>query len=780
MENEVIRYQPNPKIGLTEKQIENRIQHNLINHDTTIKTKTIPQIIRGNIFTLFNLLNVLLGLAIFLVGSYKNLLFLGVVFCNSIISILQEIQSKRVIDKLSLISATKVQVTRNSKTKSIGINEILLDDIVSFSIGNQVVVDSIIQEGFVEVNESLITGEGDAIHKEVGDILLSGSCIISGHCKARVEHIGMDNYTSKISMDAKYIKKVNSVMMNALKKVIKIVSILIIPVGIFLFVNQLQITNNTLTNAVVNTVAALIGMIPEGLVLLTSTVLAVSVIRLAKYNVLVQELYCIETLARVDTILLDKTGTLTEGTMELIEVISLSKQTNIEEILNLFTSGLENDNATMKAICQVYYKQPKQKIQKTIPFSSIRKYSAICTEKDSYILGSTENIIKEKNTKLEEQIEKYTTSYRVLLLAHSKDKVEIDKLPKEITPIALLLFRDTIRKEASRTLEYFKQQDVNIKIISGDHPITVSNIANRLGLSTESIDATTLKTEEQIKEAIRKYTIFGRTTPQQKKMIVCALKQEGHTVAMTGDGVNDVLALKEADCSIAMASGSDAARAVSQIVLLDSNFDSMPKIVAEGRRTINNIQRSATLFLCKTMYATLLALLFVFIEANYPFIPIQLSLTSMVTIGIPSFILALEPNNERIKGNFLMNILGKSFPSSITIVGNIILITILGPIFNFTQEQISTLAVILTVFTGFMLLYKISKPLNPIRFTLLFSMILLFNFCILVFDGWFSITNITFKMLLLIPLLMIEAMILFGFITDVFESISKKHPNWFE
>ena len=655
-------------IGLTKEEVEERIKENKVNYDTSLPTKSIKTIVRENIFTLFNLINILLGVAVFCVGSYKNLLFLIVIFCNTAISIIQEINSKKAVDKLSILAQAKVNCIRDGEKQEIGINSIVLDDLLMLETGNQIVADSIILEGEVEVNESFITGESDVIYKRKGDTLLSGSFVVSGKCKAEVIHIGDENYTSKISSGAKYVKKVNSEIMKSLNGIIKIVSIAIVPIGILLFFNQLGLTENSFKNAVVNTVAAIIGMIPEGLVLLTSTVLAVSVIRLSKRKVLVQELYCIETLARVDTLCLDKTGTITEGTMEVNDIIEITKsKEELEEILSEISSASDDNNSTIEAIRAKYKNKQKWKVINKIPFSSQKKWSGVCfKDKGSYIIGAPEFVLREKYDEYKERIEKYSNDYRVIIVANSEGDFIEKELPDKLEVLGFVLISDVIRKEASNTLQYFKEQGVNIKIISGDNPITVSKIAKRAGVenSEKYINMQEIKTKEQLEKAAKEYTIFGRVTPVQKKELVQALKKEGHTVAMTGDGVNDVLALKEADCSIAMASGSDATRNVAELVLLDSNFASMPEIVLEGRRTINNIERSATLFLVKTIYAGILAIIFLFVNMPYPFMPIQLTLISTVTIGIPSFVLALEPNKEIIKGKFLRNVISRALRNS--------------------------------------------------------------------------------------------------------------------
>ncbi len=769
--NKIERYNPLLDVGLTSEQVLSRFQNNLINYDTTIPTKSIKQIIATNIFTLFNLINIILGVFVILVGSYKNLLFLGVIFCNVVIGTIQEIRSKKMIDKLSVISSMKSRVIRDGMIENIDINNIVLDDIIIFELGNQVVVDSYILDGSVEVNESFITGEADPIVKRKGDILLSGSFIVAGKCKAKVEHIGNDNYTSMISSEAKYIKKVNSEIMNSLNKIIRFVSYIIFPLGLFLFLQQLSIDGNNIQNAVISTVAACVGMIPEGLVLLTSTVLAVSVIRLSKYNVLVQELFCIETLSRVDVLCLDKTGTLTEGKLELVDVVPYNNNYNIDDVLSAFATSFEVKNPTLEAIISKYNKKTNYKVKNVINFSSDKKYSAIEFEQyGAFIMGAPEFVLDRIPSDLEKLIEQYSCCYRTILLAHSKT-LNI----KGCEAIAIILIKDKVRPNAKKTLNYFKEQGVQIKIISGDNPLTVSSVAHDCGFNSQKyIDARTLLTDNDLKESILEYDIFGRVTPIQKKKIISFLKEMGHTVAMTGDGVNDCLALREADCSIALSTGSEVTRNVSQLVLLDSDFGSMPHVVLEGRRTINNIERSATLFLVKTIYSILLAFIFIFISRPYPFMPIQLTLTSVVTIGIPSFILALEPNKERIRGHFFFNVIGRAIPTALTIILNIIIIMLVSELFKFSFEESSTLCVILTGYTGFTLLYRLCKPFNLIRFILFISMLSLFIFQIVVFRNLYSLTLLTINMIIVMLALMVITYFITRFLNDLVKRLIDK------
>ena len=740
----------NLKTGLSSEEVQKRIEENLINYVDVPPTKTIKQIIISNFCTYFNFINVLLGGAILVAGiiggklfdAIKNCLFMGVIIANSVISTAQEIISKKIIDKLSVLSASKVMGIRDGKEVELSVEEIVLDDILEYKLGNQVVVDSIIREGIVEVNEAFITGESKAIVKKKGDTLLSGSFIVSGFATVQVLHIGADNYISKISKEAKYDKKANSVIMSSFEGLLKVLSIAIIPVGILLLINQMEVTND-ITSAIFNTVGALIGMIPEGLLLLTSSVMAVSVARLAKFNVLVQQLYCIETLARVDVICLDKTGTITSGEMRMKEFIADKgiKKDYAERVISNLCYAFKNVNDTMKAIQNKYTLKGTWEVIDVVEFSSSRKYSA-ATFKDegTFYLGAPEFVLKEQFENYKEILEKYS-DYRTLVLAKEGKK--------EKQVLGFLIIEDTIRQTAPANLEYFKKQGVRVKIISGDNFQTVASIARRAGLNdVNGVDARTI-TEENVFEAVEKYDVFGRVTPEQKKMLIRALQSQGHTVAMTGDGVNDVLALKCADCSIAMASGSDAAKNVSQLVLLDSNFASLPEVVAEGRRTINNVERSASLLLIKTIFTSILVCVCILTKSEYFYLPIQLSLITTCTISVPSFFLALEPNHNRVKGNFMLKVVSKSIPPALTVVFNVIMILLFRNQFNIDADLTSTLIVIMTGTTGFINLSRICRPFNTFR-TILYTILLsLFLYVIVYHSSFFYLSQINFNTILL-------------------------------
>ena len=764
--------------GLTTSEVNERISKNLVNYVDEPKTKTVKEIVKSNVFTYFNFLNIFLGTLVIISGivsgrilyALKNCLFVGVIFSNTIISIAEEILAKKTIDKLNVIADTKIKTIRDGNIIELSREELVLDDICVYGIGNQVVTDSVIVDGMVEVNESFMTGEAKVLTKKSGDELISGSFIVSGNATVRVKHIGKDNYISKISSETKYIKKTNSVIYNSFEKMLKILSFLLVPVGIIFFINQLGITNHNIPSSIMSTVSALIGMIPEGLVLLTSSAMAVSVLRLRKYNVLVQDLYSIENLARVDVICLDKTGTITEGTMEVKDIIPYKDNNidNIKTILSNYVSALDDPSPTFKSIESYLEKMNNYTISDTLPFSSIRKYSGVKFNEGVYFLGSPENLSKEKF-----DIDKYQNDYRVLLLAKGSNLNDIS----DVIPLGFVLIQDKIKENANITLDYFKSQGVDIKIISGDNPITVSKIAERAGITDiKSIDMSKVS-DEEIPEIIRTHNVLGRVKPDQKKKIIIALKNDKHFVAMTGDGVNDCLALKEADCSIAMANGSEAAKNVSQFVLLDSKIDNLPLILKEGRRSINNIERSSSLLLSKTIFTILLILVCIFMSTEYFFIPIHLTLITMFTIGIPSFILALEPNTELVKGNFLLKVFLKSIPSAVTVVFNVIIINLFEINFNLSPELCSTLTVFLTATTGFIFLNNICKPYNYLRGALMIFLTLAFSYCAIFQNSFFNIGLVRKDTILVFVVLFICSMYIFDKLKMLTTNILKKTNN---
>lgn len=721
-------------MGLTKEEVDERVKQGKSNTNSSITTKSIGNIIFTNVFTLFNVLNFVLAILIIIMKQYKQASFLLLIMLNITIGLVQEIRAKKTIDKLSLISQPKAHVIRDGSNSAIMVNEIVLDDIILLESGMQVCSDCEIIEGACEVNESMLTGESDAIIKKEGDTLLSGSFIVSGKITSKVTRVGVDNYATKISNEARKIKSTRAEIPITLKAIIRFMSFIVIPLGFGIFIKSYFIQKFDISDSILKMTASTISMIPQGLVALSSMVFGASVLRLGSKQTLCQDLYCVETLARVDTLCLDKTGTITEGMMQLDDIIYVDKSCDIPAVLASLMSQLPDNNPTSNAIRDfVSGNDTKWQAVKIAPFSSQRKWSgATFEDKGTYIIGASEfvlpkEIIEPYQIELDERLKQ---GERVLCVAHSAETLNdnYDK-PASLTLIGFLLISDKIRREAAMTMNYFYEQGVDIRIISGDNPITVSAIARKAGILgfDNYIDASTLETEEDLENASRTYKIFGRVTPEQKLSLVKALKNDGHTVAMTGDGVNDVLALKEADCSIAMAEGSDAARTVSHLVLLNNNFNSMPKIVKEGRRTINNLQRTASLYLVKTIYSALLALFFLFV-GEYPFEPMHMTLVGAVTIGMPSVLLSFMPNSDMVKGRFITNILKDSLPGAISITMSIILLNIIEnfiPMEN--SDQLANVSVALIAFAGFGVLLHVCMPIKkPFHSFVFFSMVLFF------------------------------------------------------
>lgn len=752
--------------GLTREEVQKRIRSGQINGNYNIKSRSILEIIFKNTFTLFNFINLFLAGMLIMVGSYKNMLFLFVMFWNSLIGIVQEIRSKKIVDKLSILAAPNAKVLREEET-IIKSSEVVMDDLIILETGNQVMVDSTIISGNCEVDESLLTGESETIYKNEGDGLLSGSFIVSGKIYAKVTAVGRDNYAYKITEAAKYIKKVNSEILKSIRFIIKLVLIPLIPLSILLFVNQ--IGRLSFDKSVVATVAAVIGMIPSGLVLLTSMVLAVSVIRLAKKNTLIQELYCIETLSRVNVLCLDKTGTITEGRMRVEDIIPIAKldKDEISKELAIYTDNISDNNATYMAVYD--YSRPYKYdlsndfVINKIPFSSDRKWSLISYKnKGSYVLGAYDYIFSKEDLVLKEKIDNYMNEgLRVLVFCHSKKNSSESDIFSDLNVLGIILISDIIRADSIETFNYFKNQGVNIKVISGDNEKTVSHVAKaaRIDGYNNYISLNGLSKSEVI-NAADKYTIFGRVSPEQKYILIKALREKNNIVAMTGDGVNDVLALKEADCSIAMQSGSDAARNVSQIVLMDSDFKSMPDIVLEGRRTVNNIERSASLYLTKTIYSSLLAFIFLFLPIAFPFIPLQLTLIGALLIGIPSFILAMQPNTNRIKGKFIKNVLKMSIPGGFLVVTMVVIAEVYSIIRGLPFGQASTLSYYALSFAGFLQLIKVSKPLNKLRRSMIITLFSIYLIMVLFFKDIFGLQKLNpFEYLLIFALIIFSIML---------------------
>lgn len=734
--------------GLKQNEVNKRIQENKINRVTSETTKSYKDILFHNIFTFFNLINIILLACVFAVGSYRNMLFILVVIFNTLTGIYQEIKAKLTLDKLSILTNNTVEVLRDNDITDITIDQIVLDDLLILMSGDQIPVDCIMVEGQLEVNEALLTGESDAILKIKKDHLYSGSFITSGKALCQVIHVGKDNYVHQIIDEAKKSKAKQSQLNIALNKILKMISIIIVPLAILLFVKEFFIGKELFEDAVVSTVAAVLGMIPSGLVLLTSIALTLSVVRLAKKQTLVQDLFCIETLARVDTICLDKTGTLTEGRMTVEELISLDENMDIEKIIKNVNYHLDDQNVTALALNEKFSKQKDYDPWYVVPFSSQRKYSAIAFKDFGTIyIGAYQFIFPHTDEKLKNLCLKYTKNgFRVLTIGYTKQILDDNILLDNLKCIGLVVLSDVIRADAKDTLAYFKKQGTTIKIISGDDPVTVSSIAKRVGVDSHDqyIDASMLKSEKDIFEAVKKYTIFGRVTPNQKKQMVLALQQQDHTVAMTGDGVNDVLALKTADCSIAMASGSDAAKNASNIVLLHNNFNAMPYIVHEGRRVINNITTSSSMYLIKTIFSVLLSIGMILFGHGYPFKPIQLTVISACCVGIPTFFLTYEPNFNRVKGNFLKTVFRNAFPFAFMIAVFATIIVNGGRALGQDVKMLYTICVLLTSWCYYSGLKHIYSPLTTYRIAIIYIMQIVLYVIFLVGHQFLDLGNIDY------------------------------------
>ena len=715
----ILRFNPDPKVGLSANEVNKRIEDNLLNISKLKSSKSLASIFIKNVFTFFNMTCLIVACALIVVGAYSDLLFMVIVILNTIIGIVQETKAKRIIDKLSLTNSNFTKVVRDGEEEEIYKTEVVLDDVLCLNPGMQIACDSIVLSGQVEVNESLLTGESQPVKKMEGDSLLGGSFISSGSCKAKVNKIGDENYISQLSQKAKTFKQAKSELLTSLRTLIKIITIFMVPIAIMMLYNNYSYYSDnpaleySLSYMVITkTSGCIIAMIPAGMFLLTSVALAVSVIRLSKKHTLVQELYCIEMLARTNVLCLDKTGTLTNGSMSVKSVELLSNKTDkeVDKIVASMVASFHDANHTALAL-KSYFGKPTYTAEKSIPFSSERKFMG-CKFKNSnaYKLGAYEYVIDKPSQELKTKAENYATNgYRVLLLTEC-DKNFSNASSK---PIAFILLQDNIRKDAPKTIEWFKQNDVDIKIISGDNPITVSEVARRCGVENydKYISLQGLSNNE-VMEVATKYSIFGRVSPEQKAILVKTLKSQGKTVAMTGDGVNDILALKEADCSIAIAAGSDAARSVSQLVLLDSNFSSMPSVVAEGRRVVNNIQKSSSLFLMKTIFAISIAIFVLCMNKTYPFSPIQFILLEMFVIGLPSFFLALQPNINRIKGKFLSNLLKNALPAGICLFSVTIAMYIYQIFTGIRTEVLVTMASLAIIVVGFIALFRMCRPFN--------------------------------------------------------------------
>lgn len=784
----VIRYQPVYTEGLTNRQVQEHRDGGWSNLSVDPPAQTTKEIIHENVFTYFNLIFLVLAILLCLVGSFRNLTFLPVIIINTLIGIIQEIRSKNVLAKLNMLNAPHASVVRGGKESVVDSEELVLDDIVLFKSGNQICADAVVVEGEVRVNEALLTGESDEVIKRCGDHLMSGSFVVAGQCHARLEAVGVDSYISKLTLEAKAMQKgEQSEMIRSLDKLVKCVGVALIPIGIVLFVQGFFFNGETFRNSITSMVAAVIGMIPEGLYLLASVALAVSAMRLAKKKVLLHDMKSIETLARVNVLCVDKTGTITENSMSVKKLVPTQlydKETTpeLEKLVGDFVKAMGSDNSTMEALKEYFKDGTGAVAVRTIPFTSATKYSGVVFEEKSYVLGAPEFVLREDYETYRLEIQTYAKrGYRVLVFGTYEGTLEGTKLTEKVLPLGYILLANPIRKEAPETFAYFAEQGVEVKVISGDNPMTVSEVAKEAGIENaeEYIDATTLTTDEDVERAVAKYTVFGRVTPAQKRQFVQALKKQGKTVAMTGDGVNDVLALKDADCSVAMASGSDAAAQASQVVLLESDFSCMPSVVLEGRRVVNNIQRSATLFLVKNIFSFLLSLFSVVFMITYPLEPSQVSLISMFTIGVPAFFLALQPNKDLIKGHFLPNVILKALPAALTDVLAVGSLVVFGQIFAVGATDISTAATMLLAIVGFMILYRICQPFNVFRIVIWVGCVIGLLACSIFLPDLFAITGMSTKCIMLFVVFSIATEPVLRYLTMLIGGMQDLHKKIF-
>ena len=781
---EIQRVVPDYRVGLNPEQIRIREENGWTNDEVAPPGLTTKEIIHNNIFTYFNLIFLILAILLCLVGSFRNLTFLPVIICNTLIGIIQEIRSKKVLDRLTMLNAPHAEVIRGGVSLNLEADQLVVDDIVVFRAGNQICADAVVEAGEVQVNESLLTGESDEITKKRGDRLMSGSFVVSGSCHARLDKVGADSYISQLTLEAKAMQQgEQSEMIRSLDKLVKMVGIALIPIGIILFVQSYFYNHDSFRQSIISMVAAVIGMIPEGLYLLASVALAVSAMRLASKKVLLHDMKSIETLARVNVLCVDKTGTITEDSMCVSEVVKAKaydeeKMPDLNRMIGDFVKGMDADNSTMHAMQEHFTEHSDKVPEKVIPFSSTVKYSGVIFKDQAYVLGAPEFVLREDYTKYQGRIEQYTSmGFRVLVFGNYDGEPDGKPLTGTVTPLGYVLLLNKVREEAPATFKYFADQGVAIKVISGDNPITVSETAKQAGIegAENYVDAGTLKTEEDIALAVSKYTVFGRVIPEQKRQFVQALKKQGMTVAMTGDGVNDVLALKDADCSVAMASGSDAAVQASQVVLLESDFSRMPEVVLEGRRVVNNIQRSASLFLVKNIFSFLLAIFSAVFMITYPLEPSQVSLISMYTIGIPAFFLALQPNRDIIKGHFLTNVFLKALPAGLTDVLAVGALVVFGQTFGVASKDISTAATMLLAIVGFMILYRICQPMNALRMIVWIGCVIGLLGCSIFLPQLFAITGMSRKCIMLFVVFSIATEPVLRYLTKLIEWLRKQY-----
>lgn len=773
--------QADPAEGLSPQETKLRQSNGLSNIMPPSNTKSEGQIIKENVLTFFNLIFLVLALCLCLVGSFKNLMFLLVAAANTVVGSFQEIRAKRAVDKLTLVAAGTAKAIRSGQRISVRTDQLVRDDIVEFAAGDQICADAVVRDGQLQVNESLLTGEADAILKNPGDTLKSGSFVISGRARVQLTHVGSESYAAKLAAEARRnVRSTKSEMMLSLTKLITVVGIALIPLGIILFLRHfLSVFQGLpLRDSVESTVSALIGMIPEGLYLLTSVAIAASCLKLSRKRVLVQDMNCIETLAHVDVLCVDKTGTITEPTMEVTDVYPLNSERfsydDIEKILAAFYHGEEPDNETARAMGQQFAGETTWRAVKRMAFSSSTKWSgADFGENGRYVVGAPEFIMGDRYDSIRSEAEPWSErGCRVLLLAAYDTAFDDGPLQSaHVAPIALVFLSNLLRPDAQETFRYFASQGVSVRVISGDNPITVAQVAARAGIENADryVDAMTLSTEQDFEEAVKYYTVFGRVTPEQKRYLVRAFQKQGHTVAMTGDGVNDVLALKDANCGIAMASGSQAASQVAQIVLLNSQFSAMPAIVAEGRRVINNIQRAASLFLVKNIFSFALTLLLLFIDMPYPLLPIQLSLISTFTIGIPSFFLALEPNYARVEGKFMRNVIRRAMPGGLTNLTIVLLAGFFTSTFGLSNEQLNTICVWVMSAVGLVTLYHVSVPFTRLRLAVLAAMTAAMLFSLLVIPAFFDLPTLNASSALILVTLLLACPTVMRFFRVIFD-----------
>lgn len=767
-------------MGLTPEQVSQRLTDGFDNKPVESPSKSVKEIISENVFTYFNFIFFILACLLVFVGSYRDMTFIPIIVANTLIGIFQELRSKKTLDKLTMLNAPVTSVIRDGKEMTVQSQGLVLDDIAVFRAGNQISADAIVIDGSVSVNESLLTGEADEIVKTAGDTLMSGSFVVSGACRARLEKVGSESYISQLTLQAKRSRKgEQSEMIRSLNRIVKIAGIIIIPIGIFMFYQQYFINHIPMKDSIEAMVAAVIGMVPEGLFLIASTTLAISAMRLAMGKVLVHDMKCIETLARVDVLCVDKTGTITENSMSVNQVIPLTNEISDGELHGLlsdFAAAQASDNETMASLKNYFSTPSGRKATGRTGFSSRYKYSSVTFESGSYVIGAPDFVIKEITPQHRQIIDENSRKgHRVLAFGRYGGVPDGKELTDDFKPICFILISNPIRENAPETFRFFAEQGVEIKVISGDNPVTVSEVAKQAGIENAKnyIDASTLTNDTAIYDAVQRYTVFGRVTPDQKRKFVKALKLQGRTVAMTGDGVNDVLALKDADCSVAMASGSEAAAQVSQLVLLESDFSKMPDVVMEGRRVVNNLERSGSLFLVKNIFSLIMSILTICFGITYPLKPSQISLISLFTIGIPALVLSQMPNQDMIRGKFMTNILLKAFPAGITDTIIVAAMVFFGNAYNVDQSDIATASTILLCIVGLMILFEISRPMNVYKMTLWIFCIFGLAFCMVFISDLFGISGMSTKAILLCINFSIIAEPFMRYLTMLFNKIKE-------